>query len=705
MSDYNRKILNLNPIEHYNVESINTYLYYDTDTSNVFGGIFNEIDSNDVLSPVLTTVIQKPINIDFFGKSVTSNEKYNNSLLIGNINERLYNIYYNSTKPVRQMSSSNLSFQFSIPNQQIPDLVKLVDYDDIQVYDNGVLLGSVSLNGNTWTFTDDRPFTLGESRLYELKYRSTPIEDSVNLTASNTSSLIGYSQLQIDRTPDAIVIGQQITIENITYIENGTRYNIDKSIGVVKKNSILTLEGYYRKPISVTSVEYVKAFVEQRTTLIQIDDFNVDVGIDFDGEPKIYFSQLNFQMFYNLEYEKNYNISINQTYTNKILYYNIHINGVYIGVPFSVVYKTPINKTFSNYSRMYVSNRFDILTYQYNNYLTGNRLIVYVDNISIFNKVLSINDIVSLHKSTLEYFDVIKFSDPTHDFVFDDVFSNVKSRVSSVQLYAKNSNTDSSLYRSLYNGQSKSEFNEIYPYSVEFKNTQLHSTSRLINMNTNFSIIIWFKTNTLNTILLSQSDYAKPYYGLSIHIENGFIVYWSGGIKYSTDFYVSNGQTTMLCVIRDGNSVRTYSPLKHDSTKQILTISNTFINQTNILHEPNNHDDSVVSLAALTIFDKKLDTFDIDELFKENNKFTVDGVVLLRNVPVNTKVRVIDHFTGELLDVVYTDFNGYFRWDNIFKRSVDLLIYHEGRIQMIGQIITQSRTIWLRIILYSIKLT
>lgn len=704
MKSYRNTIREYAPKEYYAFESVNSFLYYDGDST--VGGIFSET-SEHVLSPNYFYLFHKPKDINFFARSITGNEFSNQSLQLGNRDENIYSLYYTRFKnTLTQTPKSTITFQVSCDSMSIPEVITVEEYNSIQVYDGNVKIADAVVNGNTFSFTDNRPFlkdTVRDYRFYLNNDQPKVVYDAIYLQAYDRSEKetvrTTYTDLVIDKSPEYLQsTGKIIELVNAYYIENDVKIAIDHASGIVEADKTIILEGYYRMPLDITGIKKVgvnnvsDVILSLGPLVVMVNHMRSNNG-NISKTINIKHNTNSMALF-DLVPGTNYNVVITCEIFSRIetsttsFTYNVYVNGQLIASPVYVLQYDPYN--INDYTTLILGQPYNVVRFN-NMYsiLTAIREPIYIDNIAIFDRLLTANEILTLHYRSITYENVMKYNGIYHDFRFDKL-SNIYSSPTGFLL--QNSMKEQNV---VSNGTFKKGVRFTGRGALVKTNYLINNTnSRLVNLDSDFTLVFWIQTPDKNFNLFNIRDKASPYNGLTISIINGYVCYEIGPNKYSTNCYISNNNVTMLCIRKTGRTINTYVPLKHDTSfvsQSTITTSGT-PNYTSILGDMNAQSNKDVTLYALQVFPRLLNKFDVDALFRENVMFKANGYVNFRNLPILTEVRIIDHYSGKLIDKVYTDNTGSFEYSNNTKIDIDIIIPSTtGNMQVIGPITLDAR--------------
>lgn len=79
-------------------------------------------------------------------------------------------------------------------------------------------------------------------------------------------------------------------------------------------------------------------------------------------------------------------------------------------------------------------------------------------------------------------------------------------------------------------------------------------------------------------------------------------------------------------------------------------------------------------IADMQVFNSIVDPYYLNYLYQNKQYFNASGTIYFNNLPTNTRVRIYNHLTGQLLAQTQTDENGYFEYKNEETYTIDVVV-------------------------------
>jgi len=741
--NYIQTIDSHNPQRLFTFSDISSFIAYDG--VDIKGAIFDE-NTNAILTPVLTYLRDAPKEINLFGPSVIANEITNQSLAIsGAIADFPYNVAYTSKAPTTEATpDSSFSVQFEIPDQTMNNETTIERYSTptgkiITDTNTTVIVESV-LHGDYWylPIVDEVEWGGVKSFTLEVRYKSELIHfdeyyiemaefidrfddpaDVFNLlTNTKLMPVFGSVMPTLPNKASGPIGDFKWAYGNVN---NDAVYMIDVSraneLGVIENVKVIYGEGdlvfYGTIKERIDILEYSTTTLgknsnsNKTTDIAHCDSFKVSTYYD-DG----------LWLLISHTYPDSDNLSYSD-YVRKIL---IEVDTSYTLVSTSEQYSTNGNiKWYLNGEMIFTTSTNGTNTFTNSDIRIGsddsiktvpsdsnlvknweklyliyyhNSVTVFIDNVSVIPTALSARDVYIMYIRTMTYRQLLLTFNPRFHTVFD------KPQTSYRNDYGSNHGSDRFDVKN-FDVNSVDVDSEVYTVGTRFtgsgslihKNSYSNytDTTSLINFNSSFSIVVWMKTETRNFLLFSERDKSGREDGLSVFVEGGYITHMFGDRKHKTDCFVSDGSFKMLGISYDGTSIQTFVPLEHDSTYPAALSNGISPRYVTLLNDKGIDTHVDIVLCAFTTFGRVLNSQQFTDLYNESIDFSVVGTVLYENLPAYSEVRIIEHSTGELLDVQQTDIEGRFKYTSIYKNDIDIVTLNNGRLQVIGTIQSTTR--------------
>lgn len=684
----------------------NSYVIFNGEK--VLGSFMDEINFEELVPKYF--FILPPKKIEFFGNSVTDNEISNKSLVCGvNTLNGIYQAKYVYNAPqtntkydatslslqfrVESNNGSNFKIQFessyiiiSINNDEtkyrfssyikngywvaevnIRYLPKLKD-GDILKYSLHRIQNDDIIKSGQYTVSKTYKKTVNDIHLSEFKNLLTVADISVDKEFNDTS--IGFNNVFF-------------TYDN-NYYEGDERQKIPVLENI---NDKLFFWGVYHEKLKLVYVENSNEYVNgisNTNTIFRNSSCSVGITSTSKNSARLLingFNRDNFNESYDIDIakNKNYNLTIsgNQVYLN---------NKLVAGI-------TGSHNLLSSFSFGWDYTFASTREYIYINTDT----IVYLDNIAIFDRKLSFNEIESAYLSSLSYLSLIDLLAPTFkvDFPYYKKYYNNE----------RNSNHRIESYKLT---QQQVTGDKYYPSGINFKGTgnlnfDYHSRPsytnyvfNLVNYDESFTLLFVFKTISNNFILFSEVDKFNPGYGFHIKVIDGVINYFYNGSYLTTNVKVNTGNIEYLSIKFDKIRNKLYTILLGRNVKNELKL---YLNRNNLgayryvtmINDKGYYNDVDITLYNFMYFDYIIDDLYMDNVIQNNVTFTAEAIINRKNLPANATVRILDYNTGELLDTHYTDHNGTFKYVSGFKNTIKLLIISGNDYITVAPIETETR--------------
>lgn len=713
--NYIQTIKSFNPSRLFTFSNINSFITYNG--VDVSGAIFDE-DTNALMSPKFTYIKNAPKTIKLFGPSVVTNERNNQSLsLSGNSSDEPYNISYESL-PQQQYTNakSSFSFQFNIPRQGTSTVTSIDDHTTpiatITTNNGDVYSIKSKLYGDYWYLPIKTEIDLSvvTSISVSMSYKNVvfsvtnyKIEQSEFFDRFSTFNqryelpsveLRPVFESRLPELPNMVQGDKASTIYAYSEFGNSMIFpviELDGSLVMYGGGTSLVIYGQIHENIVVNSHTQIKS--DSSSTLAKIGDVAI---FAYTGSDSLF-----LQFKYNSVGHVNDLLGYSQSSTHKIDYDVNHtvvlthetINSKKV---IKLYYNSKLLRTFNDI----ISNGFSnsILTIGSDAYIQtlaatnapfsfwgdlelvymNNALTTFIDNVVVFNNLLSARDIYLMYIRTMTYTELLSSFNPKFHVKLDEPrFSFVnevgRGKFNSYNFKVKPVSIDS----------------EVYDRAVNFSGygSLLYddTSSTFIDYSRPFSIVMWIKTTTRDFLLFSERNKSNKKSGLSIFIDDGKVLYKHDSTRHVTECFIADGKYRMLCVSYDGKKITTFSPDYHTSTHNVvLSNSGIYPRYTTLLNDKGADVFVDVTLSALTVFTTPLDVQQFTDLYNENVTFSKNGKILFENLPVLSEVRIIEHSSGKLLDIKYTDVDGRFKYTSIYNTDIDIITKNNGRLQVIG---------------------
>lgn len=721
-------IKSYNPQRLFTFSDINSFIEYDG--KNIVGSIFDE-DTSATLVPKLTYLKNPPKSINLFGPSVIANELENQSLSISGTNLLYpYNVSYKSESPsFKKSDNDTFIVQFKSPTQSLSSQTIIdkhsVPYAYITIDSGEVIFVESILYGRYWylPITEQIDFDVVKSFDIEVFYKSqlfyadtyhVELDEYLDRFDSMNEFLKFPSDDSKAPLFDSIMPDLPFSVSGAkaewysSYGQHNSSpvfYVTDDDRKIIYGKGLVVFYGVIHERIDIANFK-AGEIDSYKTTIvdvgnIKVSSYNTGKKLYIDIEYNLVNSMNVSRRIYEIKYDTGYTLAITQEsvqITNKpAKRIRFYLNGKSLFVTDST---DTINFTSSDImigiqqdnirSIAKVDGYFNFwqtMMLIYNN----NGMTTFIDNVCVIDKVLSEREIYLLYIRTMTYKQLLLSFNPYFHIEFNEPKSSYTNLYDTEMIDVHD-----------FEVTSKTISSEVYDIGVNFagrgsllhkyKNTNQTSTTSLINFNTSFSLVFWFNTSTRNFLLYSERNKSNPKNGLSIFVEDGYITYHHENVKHRTTCFVADDKFRMLCIAYNGTSLETFVPGEHTSKYNVILQSNNiFPRYVTLLNDKSTFSDVNITLSAFTVFSNALSSLQFNDLYNENITYSITGRVLFSNLPAYSQVRIIDHATGELVDVKYTDSKGDFKYTSIYRNALDIVTMNNGRLQVIGTLKSTTR--------------
>lgn len=330
---------------------------------------------------------------------------------------------------------------------------------------------------------------------------------------------------------------------------------------------------------------------------------------------------------------------------------------------------------------------------------------LYLDQFAIYNRGITEYEAISHYKKIYAYDDMI-INDAAEDYFPMNEENNVNDW--SIFNLANNNNgsyygTLSSLERHYPSEDLLLESSSVAPKFLSYgamcyfsKLNYYNTNIPWFNINTNFAIEFWFKTNENNIgTLLSIQDTLPSFIGLEITLNINNNVYKNGGLQAKIGDYVLNANNYDLTnipifynnekwhhvVFQKNDSLlalyingELHSSLNTTSTMNIIHSGILFL--MGDLSKTRYCRGQICKFARYTF---PLQEQQIKARYSYSKIYRIKGIITLQGIPTKANIRVYNNFTGELLGETISDsITGYYDFDLANNNMIDIIVFDKN---------------------------
>lgn len=678
------KILELAPTHYFPLDQLNTISDYNGD---VYSGATVDVSGNVVLESNFRQVLGKPAEVNIFGGSVVPNQKLSNAMLIGTQIETPYTVVHSNfsqgvnTQPAAQNTS--LSFNFNVKESAILTY-SLTNMRKVQVYIGGDYYGDADIYGNSIVFRS--PF-IGYNQVYFFEFKDSVTgnvlyEYTLECVFAGTPTLTSEVNFRtgVIHTEN---LDNTIEIKNVYYDTPFGRRYLTKPQGTV--NELLQAHFIFEHRLDVitpTSQVVVSEATATNTDFITLGGVTLSIVRERINENSVitylcidnlYFSafEVNTQIQCLIETEKPYTAVICFDVDNggvpDAARVSVYLNGVRVYNSQLLLSRvTPdVNTTFFSIGNTYsvVSDSVTLL----NGFML-------LQNVAIYDRVLSLSDALTLHQSSYNFIEyIINELTPIHMYEFNSV-SNVQRSTVSSAVYNSNSfalQQARAVYGYDFNGVTYTGSGSVV------------CTSGNVDISNNFSVTIMCNIQRSTGTLISQQNRGLLMQGYTLKYTRTHLVLQVGTTVVQQPLSIPLN-TNILLVLR--KSAQAYTVSVYDSNGQVVgevvfnNLPQTLNYQTDC-YLMSSHNSNETN-NQFTLYGAYFYQYDVGtrvyDAFVNTQYFTTSGLITLRNLPVPSTLRVYDNITGVLLDTLHTTQDGTFTFRNLYQREVSITVYEQN---------------------------
>lgn len=723
--NYIQTILSNNPQRFFTFAPKTNFVKYNGES--ISGGFYDEY-SGSVLTPHFTMLIKNPKEIYLNGPSVIENEPNNQSLNVGggDINDP-YNLYFISNDTQDSELGSSISFNFNVPKQDTNKIITITDYvkpyaiiEDFDTKEKitviGMMYGSyfyipikdhikdiISFNikiyymgylyHDAYYEIDDTQFFKNNNiDYYKFSEGNEPLFDTkFSLTESNNDNSLEFMGVYSKRLVNSQFkkvpyIENKTIVDGVNAIKFHTLYNKD-SVFYGKFNDIVRVNSFNTKVLDIYStVKLVK--INGWTFEIRREKYNTLVFDVYSVYDNFYVKGIELYITENTNY-----------FFTMVKWDNIatfYLNGEFKGQTTGKLSpKSLVSSQLQLGEPSYFSMRYNYVEPNFNDELiyNSNNNVTFIDNVAIYNKVLDSDTIFLMYIRTLTYKSLIYYFNPIFYIEFTKPLKQFNNVYGSDKLVVNNFTTNSVNTK-----------NDLFSIGINFKGmgSLLHKnnsdnysqTTSLINLSNDFSIMFGLVCNS-DCLLYSERNKSNPLYGLSVFVKYGYLFLEFGGNVLQTKCLVKTNSFQIFCIsynsIKKELSIFNNKNFNETYKNIIIYNNNEFPTYATLFNDKIINDYVDVTLVFLGIYNRFLEYTLFNIINTQRIEFTLEGTILHRNLPANAIVRLIDHYSGELLDTVKTDKNGEFTYTNIYKQEYDIIILNNNKINVNGILESNTR--------------
>lgn len=315
-----------------------------------------------------------------------------------------------------------------------------------------------------------------------------------------------------------------------------------------------------------------------------------------------------------------------------------------------------------------------------------------MDTFSIAPVYLSNSDMASRYAKSFLYENIITNSNPTYYIKFNDKKSIISNSLevqigspSFTENYINPSTTREEPGPETINDSRSFLFNKgDYVYARNYSGVSSLFTS------TNWSVEFWFKTTETDSRVLFQStaDVRNEFPGITVLINSRAGSAISGRLQaiYSTNQHIdtleldgnsnaynfNDGQWHHVCFIKDDSDLMLYMDGVSHGTQHVdqKSISQ---NQLMFMFSRNDMQTCVGNMSNFAIYSRALNE---NEIFARNlykPEYFFSGSTVISGNPIQSGLKIYNHFTGELINTIETDSLGNFNVPLFDNREIDII--------------------------------
>ena len=308
-----------------------------------------------------------------------------------------------------------------------------------------------------------------------------------------------------------------------------------------------------------------------------------------------------------------------------------------------------------------------------------------LDQLAIYNYVLSDEQISNHYRKTKTYKNLIKYDKPTYFWRMNDTTTMNMKMLAEV-------GTDGDYYGNILKDQPSTE-NIIDSQSVYFSNggtatvnnRTAYGYAPMININDDYSVEFWFNSaQSQRSVLFDCHEEYPNYRGVSIYLNskngvvdkgiiqvnesNSYILHTDDGENYS------DGEWHHFVFRRYGLNLDLIIDGKHLATMEAhLLGANGWASQMHLMSIDPGELNATGNLSEVAIYNKALQDIQINSHYHFSTRHKIFGYTLLEGEGVPSTVRFYDHITGNKVGELISLTDGEYTFYTYSNKKLDIV--------------------------------